>query len=209
MEIWNKERETAVEFVNRISKQINSRYVPLIVNGKKKTVLVVDNCLLYKKRINSSVAYYSREEINSIEYKDKKSNEELFTQGLKTALKYLNNSGLWENIKKDIEVMLSIGYEESKKREDLRGTFYMFNRPKIKSISFGNKGLTEWYRNRITNAMKNKEKLSLFERAGYDLSFEYNPEKNKAWWSEEYRGCGNGHYYIMLDDRHALFCEDD
>lgn len=209
MEIWNKEKETAVEFVNRISKQINSRYVPLIVNGKKKTVLVMENCLLYKKRINSRVAYYSREEINSMIYKDKKSNEELFTQGLKTALKYLNNSGLWENIKKDIEVMLSIGYEKSKQREDLRSTFYMFDVPKIKAISLGKKYLTQEYTEKIQEAYNKKEPLSFRWRAGYDLSFEYNPEKNKAWWSEEYRGCGNGHYYLMLDNKHALFCEDD
>ena len=40
-------------------------------------------------------------------------------------------------------------------------------------------------------------------------TFEYEPDKNKAWYSEEYRGCGNGHYYIALNSSMALFCEND
>jgi hypothetical protein len=30
-----------------------------------------------------------------------------------------------------------------------------------------------------------------------------------AWYSEEYRGCLNGHYYLMFDATHAIFYEDD
>ena len=46
-------------------------------------------------------------------------------------------------------------------------------------------------------------------RAGYDVSFEYDAGKEKAWYSEEFRGCGHGHYYIALDANTALFVEDD
>ena len=45
--------------------------------------------------------------------------------------------------------------------------------------------------------------------AGYDVSFRYQAKDNKAWYSEEYRNCGNGHYYIALDADTALFVEDD
>ena len=40
-------------------------------------------------------------------------------------------------------------------------------------------------------------------------TFEYKADKNKAWYSEEYRGCGNGHYYIAIDENTALFIEND
>lgn len=209
MEVWNKEKETAVEFVSRLSKQENKKYIPLMVNGKKKNTFVYGNCLAYKKRMGSGVAYYINEEVNSLVYKEPKSKEEVFNKGLTTALKYLNQSGLWDNVKRDIKEMLSIGYEASKAREDLRSTFWMFDRPKIKAISLGNKYRTQEYRQMIQDAYNNKKPLSFRWQAGYGLSFEYNPEKNKAWWSEEYRGCGNGHYYLMLDNKHALFCEDD
>ena len=46
-------------------------------------------------------------------------------------------------------------------------------------------------------------------RANYDVSVEYDPGKQKGWYSEEYRNCGNGHYYLMLDGSTALFCEND
>lgn len=46
-------------------------------------------------------------------------------------------------------------------------------------------------------------------KLSYDISFRYKPEENKAWYSEEYRGCGNGHYYIAIDGSAALFIEND
>lgn len=79
---------------------------------------------------------------------------------------------------------------------------------KVKKMYFG-KYITKGVLERIQKAMQDKKKLHEDERAGYDVSFEFNPEKKKAWYSEEYRGCGNGHYYLALNSTHALFYEDD
>lgn len=46
-------------------------------------------------------------------------------------------------------------------------------------------------------------------RTSYDVSFSYNPAMKKAWYSEEYKDCGNGHYYLALNNNLALFCEND
>ena len=43
----------------------------------------------------------------------------------------------------------------------------------------------------------------------YDYSISTDPENKKARYSAEYKWCGNGHYYIMLDWDTALFMEDD
>jgi len=80
--------------------------------------------------------------------------------------------------------------------------------PKVKKMRFTK------YRNddvleRIQIAMDRKEKLHLSDQYSYDVSFEYNPETNRAWYSEEFRGCGNGHYFLALDATHAIFWEDD
>lgn len=77
----------------------------------------------------------------------------------------------------------------------------------IKKMYFGK------YRNKIIlcqikAAIAQKTEYSVRERVGYDVSFSYNG-KSSAWYSEEYRDCGNGHYYIALDATHALFIEDD
>lgn len=45
----------------------------------------------------------------------------------------------------------------------------------------------------------------------YDCSIEYkvSDDEKRAWYSEEYRGCGNGYYYVLLDDKHIAFREKD
>lgn len=80
--------------------------------------------------------------------------------------------------------------------------------PKVKKMYFG-KYHNQTVLDYISRAMANKQECSADERAGYDVSFQYKPEKNMAWYSEEYRGCSNGHYYLAINSTHALFCEDD
>jgi len=80
--------------------------------------------------------------------------------------------------------------------------------PKVKKMYFG-KHKSEAYLERIKKAMEDKKSTTESARANYDVSFEFNAEKNKAWYSEEYKGCGNGHYYLALDATHVLFYEDD
>lgn len=89
---------------------------------------------------------------------------------------------------------------------------YEYGIPKIKTMYFG-KWATAEERKRIQDHYENKVKYSTRAYVNYDISFEYNPccddGISRAWYSEEYKGCGNGHYYLALDNMHALFCEDD
>jgi hypothetical protein len=160
------------------------------------------------------------------------------------ALKMINESGLWEDLKTDIELGLSIGYDKVKQAYDAywshsgndekidairaiddrlisktpEGVEYIYTHviwdmsgpAKIKKMYFGkyDDGRHLGY---IADAMATKKPYSSsrITTPGYDVSFEYNPDKNKAWYSEEYRGCGNGHYYLAMNATHALFSEDD
>lgn len=86
---------------------------------------------------------------------------------------------------------------------------WQFSSPlKIKKMYFG-KYNNENKLQQIKNAINNKEKFHVSGQAGYDVSFEYNPETKSAWYSEEFRGCGNGHYYLALNETHAFHYEDD
>jgi len=85
--------------------------------------------------------------------------------------------------------------------------WYMVRTPKIKKMYFGK--YKEDLLNRIKQKMRKKEKCSERGQASYDVSFEYNPDTDRAWYSEEFRKCGNGHYYLALDDTYAMFYEDD
>ena len=80
--------------------------------------------------------------------------------------------------------------------------------PTFKSMYFGYSN--SLYKKEIANALSEKKKYSTGRVVvSYDNSFSYDSEKNKAWYSEEYRGCGNGHYYLALDGNTAVFYEND
>ena len=158
-----------------------------------------------------------------------------FVKRATDALKMLNESGLWGSIKECIEHFFEL--PETEQRElvndiitDSYEKFYkqtwgdgkyawvrchqvfctFTNKRCWKSIAWH-----KWERERmsaeVTECIKNGTEFHRRWENGYDNSVEIatlNGEK-LAWYSEEYRGCGNGHYYIMFDATHAIFYEND
>ena len=137
-------------------------------------------------------------------------------------VKYLEASGLWEGYLQDLKKALTLSDEElfvprdepdyyhkiSEKFEHLSvdGYFSLFQKDGVRTVNWGHH---KDYKERVAQAMANKSPLTLSWTVSYDNSIEYAPDKKRAWYSEEYRGCGNGHYYLMLDAEHVGFCEDD
>lgn len=79
---------------------------------------------------------------------------------------------------------------------------------RLKSMNFGRNN--RYYKDQIKQALEDKRNYSTGRViVSYDNSFVYDAEKGKAWYSEEYRDCGNGHYYLALSENVAWFCEDD
>ena len=78
---------------------------------------------------------------------------------------------------------------------------------KLKSMYFGagNKQI----KNQIRSALIQQKEYQTAQQAFYDVRFIYDPKVQKAWYSEEYKGCANGHYYLALDHSRAVFCEND
>jgi hypothetical protein len=107
-----------------------------------------------------------------------------------------------------------VGYrEDGTPYADTNIIWYMHVVARVKKMHFGKKWLNSKELEDIANALKNKQPIRVGTdgriTGGYDVSYNYQPEDNKAWYSEEYRRCGNGHYYLGLDATHALFYEDD
>lgn len=103
--------------------------------------------------------------------------------------------------------LIKIDPEDGREFVDTNIVWYMDNPLKIKKMNFG-KYVTELKLQEIKEALVKKQKIHVDGDNGYDVSFEYDGN-DKAWYSEEYRGCGNGHYYLALSDSYALFYEDD
>jgi hypothetical protein len=71
--------------------------------------------------------------------------------------------------------------------------------------------IPEYYKIAIKDALDNKKKYRCEWHNKYDCKVEINatPEVQRAWFSLEYRGMLNGHYYMLLNDNTALYLEDD
>ena len=131
----------------------------------------------------------------------------------------------FEKIKKAYEIDFNLlrieneTYQQEREREKklikeiderLEDVFIRWNMScpaEIKKMNFGDDN--EVILKRIKQAMEEKKEYTASGRNKYDISFDYSPEFNRAWYSEEYRNCGNGHYYLALNNTHALFYEDD
>lgn len=145
---------------------------------------------------------------------------------------HLEKSGLWSKLLKDLKILseasdevltrimtgkMSWDEEIALSRElglsiryggldSIRGTVDKG----IKSINYN-----KWDKDRISKAfaeaIANKQEYSYAWRKGYDNSIScrmYN-DQLVAHYSEEFKDCGNGHYYLAIDEHHAIFCEDD
>ena len=160
---------------------------------------------------------------------------------IRTAMKKLNDSGLWPGLSDFLVTLLDLDWNDLKQmrkeywnrkynskpyqskwaekypfayEENEEGTYlkweYVEERAdcRLKSMYFGRDNT--WIKNNIKSSLDSRtDYRTLRIPCTYDVSFEYSADKNKAWYSEEYKNCGNGHYYIALDHNTALFLEDD
>ena len=145
----------------------------------------------------------------------------------KSIIKYLTSSGFWPdilaNMKKlqqlkdeDLEYLCECEYDEHNTFMEEHGIdhispdmyYSLISKRGIITINWGDAS-NNWIKRGWLEALNEKRKYSMRWTVSYDNSVEYNPEGERAWYSEEYRGCGNGHYYLLLDEKHAAFREDD
>lgn len=152
---------------------------------------------------------------------------------LKKAIKYLDASGLWEGLNNTFKALLEMSDEELTTLRDMEYTpycermaqianehngtscsmdmFFALMNKSIKTINY-----PRWEKDTCAEmfdkAIKNKSEHYHRWVKGYDNSISCNigaDGQMRAWYSEEYRNCANGHYYLALDAKHALYCEDD
>lgn len=227
--------EDALKFIQETR---NKNYV-VMINGKKHNLRLFTNGDLigeYGKGMRHrgygvSISCVMEWESIDIPVKDKKTNGEKLRKTMTTAVKYLRASGLWENLRTSMDYLLSLSDVELDKVYDLAvhsydgyrkyceknnihlssDELFGLSRGAIKSINYHSWERDE-VRERFAKAIAEKTDYRHRWEKGYDNSIECklcNDGTMCAWYSEEYRGCGNGHYYLALDERHAMFCEND
>lgn len=221
--------------VNYVRETRNRNYVVTINNVKYNLKLFVSGDRLgeYRKgsRSNGYVVTIERVELwDSIDLpnKDKQTPVEKLRKNLNKVIKYLDASGLWSNINSTLKTLAS--FDDEQLNDFIALDYSAFNKfitdnkmhlsyderwslinGKIKSINYDAYD-KEWVSKNFANAIANKTKYSWRWTKGYDNSIECSYGEDgimRAWYSEEYRGCGNGHYYLAIDAKHALFVEND
>lgn len=150
---------------------------------------------------------------------------------LKKLIAYTDASGLWPDLNKDWKDMAKLGDDELKELHDatygafeklrekynLSGGYDSFaglSLPRlVKTVNFDawsrddDKEFLKECISRHVNATEDQPTSHLRWHKGYDNSVEVHGKR--AWYSEEYTGCGNGHYYLLMDECHAMFYEND
>lgn len=161
----------------------------------------------------------------------------LFIKHIKDAVSYMENSGLWSDIKADLQKFLDYGYDfASEFLDDLNngeyetykevynedGKYYgkvksfeiltsLAKKSCWKSIPFNTYERDE-IRDCLSKAIDEKKDYAYWWVNGYDNRVEVKlgeDGKMRGWLSCEYRNCGNGHYYLLFDNKHAIFYTDD
>ena len=151
-----------------------------------------------------------------------------FIKRLEKVKRILEKTGLWPSILNSIKKMMDDedllknfcdvydkegSYAAYKAYREIGDVNLMCNlygmKSPLKKPSYyhGYTGLEEMTK----NAIENKQNARHRWYGNYDYSVEVSHDKgcSMAWYSEEFKGCGNGHYYLLLDAETALFCEDD
>lgn len=203
-------------------------FVVTLSNGEKINVrlFVYQNtpCMCRKgKRCGDYIYSYDIKDWVDIRVKNEISKERKYKNFFKNCVKYLEQSGLWSEMLEDFKLILSnnelFNYILESESTENYSTFknklkeYGMNSTwvdcYITTIQKGIKHVrfNKYEREYIINNFNNEDKFSLRWKNGYDCTL--SKQDGKAWYSEEFVGCLNGHYYLALDAKHAIFCEND
>lgn len=218
---------------NIISSSDSKNFSVLLEDGKKENLkLFVSYGYIcrYKKGSNRKGFMLTNYEVSkwvSVTPIEPESHAKIVIKFLTTSVKYMRNSGLWSDCmdefsklielgEKGIEDFLSLGFDEQRDfLEKYTGVRTLFVDDLLVSALKGIKYINydkyerESVKEKFLNALGSNQEYNYRWTKGYDNTISVDGEKKRAWYSEEYRGTGNGHYYIALDEKHAIFCETD
>lgn len=224
------------EIKNYIEQHNGKTFVVTYKNGNKEerrlfvsTIGNICEFLTRSRRKGTPISVANFAEI-VVKSSNEKTAISICRNNLRLVIKYLTASGMWQNMLRgaqyfqsltDEELLTMRNWDEYHKvmTEELadKGIVWFsmdcFDNlfiKKIKTMAFESYE-RDYYKRKIKESFINRENISHRWTKGYDNSFEVRFDNDcvRGWYSEEYRGCGNGHYYFLLDECHALFGEDD
>lgn len=207
---------------HRATAMLNGKRIKLaLVNGgssilrttsRNRGVFISDEDLAALTNIRP-VQYYSRTSVKNL-------------MAWKRFILKNRHPNLWDNLRKEAESITDEKLkmlEEAEQAHKQKTPHHYFSTdiykqiglPSIehhKTITLQTVKCPYWQQERILHAIAHKEDLRVDWRGDYDYHVELkNCEDGtyKGWLSQEFKGCGNGHYWLLISPTQAIFCEKD
>ena len=224
------------EIFDYIKNNNGERFVVTFTNGKTEIKrLFISTCgdiceFIPRSRKRGRMISVNNFENIVLKPKNVKSGVEICRANLNKIIKYLTASGFWKPMLQGAIYLSKLSDEELSSMccwdkyhqvmsDELsqQGVRWFgcecFNNlfaVKIKTMNFDKFDKAHITR-LIQESIANKRNFNYKWRKGYDNSLEirFGEPYSRAWYSEEYKDCANGHYYFMLDATHVLFGEND
>ena len=139
-------------------------------------------------------------------------------------------SGLWVDIKKELMKFIDLSDDDIRrdfidgdvyetyrtKKYDWLNSYQVFfslkakkcwKNPSFGKYDFSKDNIIDYFKRSISD----KKPIRFTWRNVYDNTLQILSDNGiyRGFYSEEFRGCGNGHYYLLFDATHAIFYEDD
>lgn len=220
-----------------ITSTTQYEHVVTYADGRKRVARLFNSAQGYlcefNKRSRKYGHYFDTTNVVSVEPLDKEQDLLKKTRRfINKVIATLEKSGLWSNFLHDFKIVaqlddekllkfLNAEWDESQKimlelglnnRQCGVDCLKWTVEKGIKNINY-NSWDKQQFMPMFAKAIEEKETFGHDWRKGYDNRIEcrFDEKENvmRAWYSEEYKGCGNGHYYYAIDATHAIFGEDD
>ena len=212
-------------------------HVVTYADGHKRVARLFFSCegnlCEFNKRSRKYGHYFDTTNVVSVEPLDKEQDLLKKTRGfIKKVIATLEKSGLWSNFLHDFKIVAQLDderlakflhaeWDESQAMAQELGLNHRqcgvdclkwTVEKGIKTINY-NSWDKDVMPTEFAKAIEERKSFGHNWRKGYDNSIEcrFDEKDNvmRAWYSEEYKNCGNGHYYYAIDEKHAIFGEDD
>ena len=223
---------------NTISRKIE-KYVYVSEGEKHEIRLFIstnnDICFAPKRRRNGGymLSVSEMDKWDSLTKVNKGNKTDLVKRMRKRAesgIEMLNESGLWVDIKKELMKFIDLS-DDDIRRDFIDGDIYetyrtkkydwlksyqvffslkakkCWKNPSFGKYDFSKDNIIDYFKRSISD----KKPIRFTWRNVYDNTLEILSDNGiyRGFYSEEYRNCGNGHYYLLFDATHAIYYEDD
>lgn len=211
-------------------KEHRTNYYDVTINGETRVMRLFyhddSDTICYYKKGSRKYGYPLRDYTNITLHQQKKTDEiKQARRFLKKFIAILTESGLWKNMLdnaiainnlSDEDLLRYLKGDEWEVAKELgikrfgTDTLSCTIKKGFKKINYHK--YDTWVEEQFAKCIKEKKEFRMAWRKGYDNSVDCRLGEDgimRAWYSEEFKGCGNGHYYLAVNSTHAIFCEND